>query len=187
MCVVEGHGEVAAVPTLCARVLYQLLGRLPADWGVDRDPIRQPLSALVDERQPSPLRPPRAEGVEKAVNLAMRSRRASALLLLVDADKDCPVAWGPAARDLAATRAPPAAVMAVVEYEAWLLAGHRAFADADADAVRNPKAVAVRIWPGYAETTHQVRLTRSLELKLAAQRSASFRKLVRDLKRLTDA
>ena len=37
VCIVEGQGEVAAIPNLCARILNHLG---VSDWVVGRDPIR---------------------------------------------------------------------------------------------------------------------------------------------------
>lgn len=99
VCIVEGHGEVTAIPTLCARVLYTLLGREPSKWAVDRDPIRQPRSQLVDEAISSPNRPPRLEGVDRALGLALARPNVGAVMVVVDSDKDCAVAWGPPATE----------------------------------------------------------------------------------------
>ncbi|MEQ1566465.1 MAG: hypothetical protein ABMA64_12560 [Myxococcota bacterium] len=177
VCVVEGKGEVEAVPVLCARIVFVHLGAPRSEWAVDADPIRLPRSQLVDERVARGARPPRAEGLARASGL-IRGRGAHAALVLVDSDGDCPASWGPAAR----LSSGHSAVMAVREYEAWLLAGHSRVDDADT--VRNPKAVAAREWPGYRPTTRQAELTRSMDLSAAEQRSASFRYLVRELRRL---
>lgn len=188
VCVVEGHGEVLAMTTLCARVLHGHLGVPPERWFVDKDPIRHPRSGLVDERVLSPSRPPREDGLSRVVQLA-RARPADAALVVVDGDKDCPAAWGPPATALIQAQVPGFAVMAVREYEAWLLAGHAEasledVAD-DADAVRNAKARAGRVWRGYRPTTHQLEKTRTLDVALAIRRSRSFGHLVRAVAGLT--
>lgn len=181
VCVVEGRGEVRAVPGLCARVLYQLLDVSPTDWVVDQDPIRQPRGRLVDEGAPARRRGPAAEGVDRAVALAA-ARGASACVVLVDADRDCPVAWGPATRARVLRRLPGAAVMPVREYEAWLLAGHPEWAgEEDVGSVKNPKARAEALWHGYKPTVHQLARTRSMDLSLARRRSASFAYFVAQL------
>lgn len=184
LCVVEGKGEVAAAARLCSRILHLHLEIPASAWVVDRDPIRQPRGQLVDERAPAGRRPPREEGLAKAIRL-VRARPASAALVLVDADADCPGAWGPPARELITVQIPGVAVMAVREYEAWLLAGHAAFAGPNPDELRNAKAHAQTLWRGYRPTTHQLRLTESLDLELASERSGSFRYLVESLRRLT--
>lgn len=186
VCVVEGHGEVTAIPRLCARILYAHLGLGSHEWTVDADPIRQPRSLLVDERGGEGQRPPRLDGLSKALRL-VRARGAHAALVLVDADTDCPAAWGPGAREGIRAQILGAAVMAVREYEAWLLAGHEAVTllEDDAERLKNPKAQAMTTWPGYEPTTHQLELTASMDLALAIRRSRSFAYLVRSLRTLT--
>lgn len=175
VCVVEGHGEVDAAPVLCARILHAH-GIGPDRWVVDRDPIRQPRGQLV-----APGGNPREDGLAKVVRL-VRARHGDAAVVLVDADSDCPGGWGPAARAIVARQLPGCAVMPVREYEAWLLAGHRASDEPDAQ--RNPKALAGRRWPGYSPTTHQRTLTQSLDVAEAERRSPSFAYLVRELRRV---
>lgn len=89
MCVVEGHGEVKAVPALCYRILRSLD---ISEWLVDEEPVRQPRSLLVDEGIPSPHRPCLLESVERAVELAV-SRPADAVIVLCDSDDDCAATW----------------------------------------------------------------------------------------------
>lgn len=186
VCVVEGHGEVAAIPKLCARVLYAHLEVDRSAWTVDPDPIRRPKGRLVDERGPTGQRPPHLDGLSKAIRL-VRARGAHAALVLVDADADCPAAWGPGARAGIREQTAGAAIMVVREYEAWLLAGHAEveLPGDDAERVKNPKAQAMKTWPGYKPTTHQLDLTVSMDLALAIRRSRSFDYLVRSLRTLT--
>jgi hypothetical protein len=186
VCVVEGHGEVEAIPQLCAGVLYRHLGVTNRDWGIDPNPVRQPRNRLVDQRGPEGRRPPHGDGITKALAL-VRGRSAGAALVLVDSDKDCPGAWGPPARDLVRAQIAGIAVMAVREYEAWLIAGHAAveLEGDDADAVRNPKGKAKDVWAGYKPTTHQLKLTREMDIGLAVRRSRSFAYLVEALRQLT--
>lgn len=79
--VVEGHGEVRAVP--------KLLHRIAADLGVQlltpKSPLRIPRSKLVAP-----------QGIEHAVNAkASEVAGAGGVLVLTDADDDCPAELGP--------------------------------------------------------------------------------------------
>lgn len=95
--VVEGKGEIAASLNLVTR-LWADLGLPPLHW--EDPPIRG--SALHTEA-----------GIRKATELVRRKREPLALLVLRDADDDCPKETGPlAARWLAEARLPcPAAVV----------------------------------------------------------------------------
>lgn len=106
--VVEGHGEVASVPVLLRRL---------ASLGGVRDfqiltPIRYGRDAIVH-----------GQALGQAVELA-RSRNADRLLVLFDADDDCPVEVAGAVADRLAEVAPDiesCVVVAQREYEAWFL------------------------------------------------------------------
>ena len=182
VCVVEGKGEVKALPNLCARVRDYLEAW---DWIVDPEPIRQPRSMLVDERLPSPSRPCRADSAGRAVRLAL-ARPADAVLLTCDADDDCPATWGPSAKAVVTRIVPGDAVMAVREYEGWLL---YAFGDdalaaariANPARIRGAKEKLRRLVPGYKPTTHQLEITRKIDIGRLRRASDSFDKLVRSL------
>jgi hypothetical protein len=184
VCIVEGKGEVAAIPNLCMRILRQYLGG--SVWIVDRDPIRHPRGKLVDEATKSPHRPCHADGLHRAVLLARQTRRADAVLVLCDSDNDCPATWGPDAARIVKALVPGDAVMALREYETWLLlnftdeqlsnAGARA-----PELKRGAKEVLKKLVPGYLPTTHQLNETRRIDIALVRKRSDSFDKLVRVL------
>jgi hypothetical protein len=182
VCVVEGKGEVEALPNLCSRVRDYLKAW---DWFVDPQPVRQPRGALVDERMPSPDRACRAEGAERAVRLAL-ARPADAVLLTCDSDDDCPAVWGPSAKGVVTQVARGEAVMVVREYEGWLL---HAFGDAELarigvtapERLRGAKEKLRKLVPGYKPTTHQLEITRKVDLRRLRRASDSFDKLVRSL------
>lgn len=90
VCVVEGRGDVLALPNLCSRIRNYVKAW---NWSVDPIPVRQPRSAMVDESQRSPRRTARAGGVGRAIELALR-RPADGILITCDADDDCPAVWG---------------------------------------------------------------------------------------------
>jgi hypothetical protein len=182
VCVVEGKGDVEALPNLCSRVRDYLEAW---DWFVDPQPVRQPRGRLVDESAPSPARPCRADGAARAIRLAL-ARPADAVLLTCDSDDDCPAVWGPSARAVVTQVTRGEAVMVVREYEGWLL---YAFGDAalakvgvtDPERIRGAKEKLRKLVPGYKPTTHQLEITRKIDLGRLRRESASFDKLVRSL------
>jgi uncharacterized protein DUF4276 len=182
VCVVEGKGDVEALPNLCSRV-RDYLGA--TDWFVDPQPVRQPRGSLVDEARPSPNRPCRTDGAGRAVQLAL-SRPADGILLTCDADDDCPAVWGPSAKEVVTRRAQGDAVMVVREYEAWLL---HAFDESDLaragitdpERIRGAKEKLRKLVPGYKPTTHQLEITRKIDIERLRRASDSFDKLVRSL------
>lgn len=170
VCIVEGHGEVDAIPCLCSRILNQLEAWA---WHVDPSPIRQPKSQLVVEA-----------GLERAVTLALKSRKADAVLVLCDADDDCPAHWSKTAAKVFAKSCNGGAVMAMREYESWLLSslvkegksGNRVI-----EQIRDAKGHLEQYVKGYLPTLHQLQLTRSLEIDTVWRLSDSFDKLVRTI------
>jgi hypothetical protein len=182
VCVVEGKGEVEALPNLCSRVRDYLEAW---NWYVDPDPVRQPRSWLVDEAQDSPKRSCHAERAGRAVRLAL-ARPADGVLVTCDADDDCPAVWGPSAKNIVTRWVRGDAVMVVREYEAWLLhafdeAQLRAVGVSDPERIRGAKEKLKRIKPGYKPTTDQLKLTRGIDIARLRRASDSFDKLVRSL------
>lgn len=180
VCIVEGHGEVEALPCLCSRVRDYFEAW---SWVVDPQPIRQPRAKLVDEKGPPPNRCAHREGLERAMRLAA-ARPADAVLVICDSDDDCAAAWGASATAILKTRCRGGAVMVVREFEVWLLCsrpnaavvGGRAL-----DSVRDAKGRLRRIVPGYKPTVHQLQLARTLDIPTVWGMSDSFDKLMRTL------
>lgn len=187
MCVVEGHGEVESVPILIRRVGAEC--RPPVVPTVER-PIRVPASKLrkVDE-------------LRRAVELAARrAGRGGSVLVLLDADDDCPAELGPTMLSQVAGRddVQVSVVVAKREYEAWLigaaesLAGRRGLASDltspdDPESIRGAKEwLQARMSEGstYSPTLDQPRLTAQFDLEAARQRADSFDKFVREIRRL---
>ncbi len=170
VCVVEGRGEVYALPNLCARIFNEIGAH---GWLVDQEPVKQPRSRLVDERVRAPNRPPRTEYLIGALEIAAR-RPADAVLVICDADDDCAATWAPAATGIIRARIAGAAVMAVREFEAWILASKTGGTTIDAkriDEIRDAKRRLRQFIPGYKPTVHQLGATR--ELGIASVRAAS--------------
>ena len=170
--IVEGHGEVDAVPLLLRR-LAEEMGIPALDVGT---PIRRPRARFLTR-----------EGIEQAANLARKRQGCQALLFLFDADDDCPRELAPKLDQWARELSQPMQarmVLANREYEAWLLPhnwpGNR-------EAVRDAKGkLEQSVGPSfrYDERTDQARLTHAADLRVAFDRCRSFKKLVKEVRAL---
>lgn len=187
-CVVEGHGEVKAVPILLSRLIDTFCPGYRPD--VQR-PIRQPRSSIIKNG-----------ALEKWVEAAGRDVGfRGGILVLLDADDDLPCQIGPrllARAQSASGGCPVSVIIANREYEAWIiasasaLAGKAGFPDdfaapIDCEAIRGAKAWLQQKRAGadqYEPTVHQATLTRLIDIPLARQNSPSFDKLCRDVERL---
>jgi len=178
---IEGHGEVEAVPVLLRRLLetcnqFQLqIGR----------PIRRSRGELTSK-----------EGLERAIRLARLDEGCAAILILFDADDDCPKTIAPIISDWARQLAgdiPCEVVLALREYEAWFLSSleslrgccgisQEAVALATAENVRGAKERPENFMPrnrGYTEKLDQPAMTALFSLKDAYCRTRSFKRMVR--------
>ncbi|MDM0114866.1 DUF4276 family protein [Variovorax sp. J22R133] len=180
--IVEGDGEVAALPVL--------LRRLQA-W-------RTP-EVAVDVL--SPIRVRRDQFLNRETEFSRHLQLAAAkcgddgwILILMDADDDCPAERGAEVVARARNVVPHRRVGVVFanrEYEAWFIAaaqsldGFRGFACrpedhlVDAEVPRNAKGwINERIQSGaYGETTDQPAFSQRFDMDIACARSRSFRKL----------
>lgn len=188
-CIVEGHGEVEAVPILIRRLAAQfdptLSVRVP-------HPIRIPKSKLIKEGE-----------LERAVDLMARKvAPAGAILVLLDSDEDCPATLGPdllARARRARSDLPVAVVLAKHEYEAWFLAaasslrGQRGLQEdlavpSEPETIRGAKEWLSARMAGnhaYVETLDQPAFTKTFDLDQAG-RSDSFDKCRRAVGLLID-
>lgn len=181
--IVEGDGEVAALPVLLRR-LAQWRG---AAGYVD---VLPPIRVYKDRFLKRP------EEFSRHLKLAAaKCGDAGWVLILFDADDDCPAEKGAAVLRAAQTIIPyrrVAVVLANREYEAWFMAaatslnGIRGFQCHEKDALINPEIPRnAKGWmqermpagAGYGETTDQPAFSARFDLDLAHQRSRSFRKL----------
>ncbi len=184
--IVEGDGEVLAVPLLLGKLVAGM-GR--AEIGVDRVLNAGACSNLT-----------RAGGLERFVETAALRPDCGAILVLMDADKGCPLKI---AQDFVArinalgTKYPVLIVIANCEYEAWFLASLASIAgrtlegrpglpagteypEHDVETLTAAKGWLSRSFPGtrkYKETFDQAAMTRLLRPELVAPRSRSFRRL----------
>ena len=183
-CIVEGHGEVEAVPVVVRRIAER---ESPFDVIQIPRPIRISKDSFV-----------KAGELERTVELAARlAGEAGGVLVLLDSDDDCPAEQGPAllARAVEArSDRPIAVVLAKREFEGWLLAaaeslrGQRGLPD-DLQPPTDPEAIrGVKEWltgrmaagRAYSPTLDQPALSARFDLDLARTRSESFDKFYRD-------
>lgn len=185
--IVEGDGEVGAVPLLLGKLVAQM-GR--PEIGISRPPLNA--GSCTNLTKPG--------GLERFVqNAALRSD-CGAILVLMDADKGCPlkIAQDFVARVTAlGTKYPVVVVIANCEYEAWFLASldsiagkkleNRAglpvgttYLEPDVETLVGVKGWLNRQFPGsrkYKERFDQSPMTHLLRPDLVAPRSRSFRRL----------
>lgn len=180
--IVEGHGEVEALPILLWRIAEAVAPEAPI---VVLRPIRVKRQRVV-----------RPGELERYVELAARRTGPDgAILILLDADKDCPADLGIVLLQRAKTARSDRrirAVLAKTEYEAWLIAATTSIAiqcgfdekpPPDPESIRGAKG-----WLGqnvlrgatYHPTLHQARFTAAFDLD-AARSAPSFDKLWRDV------
>ena len=182
-CIVEGHGEVKAVPILIRRVAASLCPELP----IGRlHPIRVSRSKVIQEGE-----------LERTVELAARKIGGQgAIFILLDSDDDCPARLGPEllCRALEVRGdLPIAVVLAKHEFEAWFLAaaeslrGYKGLKN-DLAPPNNPEEIHdAKGWlkqrrdgRKYRETLDQPGLTARFDLDQARQ-ADSFDKCYRDI------
>lgn len=185
--IVEGHGEVEAVPILLRRIAAELLGAsldvLPA-FRVKRSRLLKP--------EDETLR--RALGLARVKLGATGDPRSGTVLVLLDGDDDCPKELADALSErvrAAASDLRVAIAVAKREFEAWFLAAavslrgrHRvresAEPPAEPETIRGAKERLERDLFGgakYSETADQPALTALMKLE-EARTTRSFRHLV---------
>lgn len=182
--IVEGHGEVQALPILLRRLAYEQ-DRYDVEFP---RPVRCNKSEIVTE-----------DGHVRADHLKRRVRQAlikldqmdrGAVLLLLDADDHCPKLVAPRIQEEARTVSGPvplAVVLANPEFEAWFLAaleslrGRRGIPDSAVapegpESIRDAKgALRFQMGGAYSERVDQPALTAGFDLQQATT-CRSFRK-----------
>jgi hypothetical protein len=183
--VVEGDGEVAAVPKVLHRIAHEL--------------------EVWELRTPKPHHVPRSNlllpgGIENAVQQeALQVKGTGGVLVLLDADKDCPAEYGPwllgRARK-ARPNMPVAVVLPTPEFEAWYraaadsLAGQLGFAD-NMTCPQDPEGPPrdAKGWLSshrskndpYSPVPDQAKLASVFDLAMARANSHSFDKFYREV------
>jgi hypothetical protein len=178
--IVEGHGEVEAVPVLLRRFLAEL-----GEHGLEiARPIRRKRSELGTEEQ-----------VRRSVRLALGTPECAGILILFDSDDDCPALVGTQVQQWAKTEAGEIAcevVLAHREYEAWFLSAVeslRNFRGIRPDAVSHPAPETIRDCKGaleqqmqgsasYSPTVDQAAFTSQFDVARAYRTCRSFRRII---------
>lgn len=186
--IVEGHGDVLAVPELLRRLVYE--AGYP-DMEVLKS-IRAKRSELVRE-----------ETLERYISLA-RMKATDAILIVFDADDDCPSELAANVLEMANRLAAPMPCQVVIptrEYEAWFLAAieslkgtrgiaHDAVVEEEPEIHRDAKGLLEQKMNAghfYVERTDQVALTAAFDMSSAYRSCRSFRHLVKAFGSLSGA
>lgn len=192
--IVEGYGETEAVPILLTRWLRHR--------NFTNFKVLEPIRATGTDAIKQPYNEGRRMGVEHFVHTAISSRDPDAILVILDADDDCPAELAPKllARAKSVTNVPIGVVLANRQYETWFLASLRTLQRAGeipADA-KLPRYADIEVEQGckdklskilgrkYNERNDQPEFTEYLSFrKTMKSRSRSYRHLLDTLERLT--
>lgn len=170
--IVEGYGDVAAVPVL--------LRRMEPTLDVKR-PVRFPKSRL---QMPEHLH-------RAALIAASNIIGTGAVLLIMDADEECAATVGPSLQTQLEATLPNClcrVVLPVREFEAWIVGGDDIYGVHDPDSAGNLKGRLRQNHGVYSETVDQPSLIARADLEILANRSRSFRRLqsvVREIAQLS--
>lgn len=183
-CIVEGDGDVEAVPIAIRRIVQEIAPGLALKI---HHPIRVPRTKLV-----------KPEELERSIELAARrAGRGGAIVVVLDSDDDCPATLGPELLDRAKKARSDLAISVVLakrEFEAWFLASAKSLRGlrglpsdleppSDPESIRGAKEwLTARMTAGrsYVETLDQSALTASMDL-LQARTAPSFDKFFRNV------
>lgn len=186
--IVEGHGDVEATPVLLRRMAQEIV---PDEFVAIPHPIRVKRNSVV---MPGEL--------ERYVELAASKGGVDGrVLVLLDADDDCPAELAPALLDRARNARRDrdiAVVVAKIEFETWFVGAAASVADrldmaVDVDAPDHPESIAdpkrwltERMPPGktYKETRHQPSLASSFDMAQTRRTCPSFDKMWRSVEGL---
>lgn len=190
--IVEGHGELTAVPALIRRILFEKLQVF--DFNV-LPPYRVPRSKIGKFDR----------DLENAIRIGMLKvgKNSGGVIIIADSDDDCPLELNQQFCDFCVNKSidfPVSFVLAHREYEAWFIScgeemrGHAAIKlDAPShdypETIRGAKGFFNReiLIDGYvySETVDQAKFTNSIDLEVASLKCRSFRKLIKEIENLT--
>lgn len=187
-CIVEGDGEVKAVPVLIRRIAWDLY---PDITIIVETPIRAPRYQVVKDGE-----------LERRIELAAQKIEGQgAIFIILDSEGDCPAHLGPALLERASqTRndIPIAVVIAKNEFEGWFLAAAESLRGkrglkGDITSPDNPERIRdAKRWLSermedktYRETTDQAALAAQFDIE-QARKADSFDKCYRDIVRLLE-
>ncbi len=183
-CIVEGDGEVKAVPVLIRRIAWDLYPEITI---IVETPIRAPRYQVVKDGE-----------LESRIELAAQKIGGQgAIFIILDSEGDCPAHLGPELLQRASqirSDIPIAVVIAKNEFEAWFLAtaeslrGQRGLKE-DIDSPEDPETIRdAKGWLSkrmedsrtYHETRDQPALTALFDID-QARKVDSFDKCYRDI------
>jgi len=184
--IVEGQSEVESVPILLRRICDQMQAfniQIARPYRVKRNKVVK------------------AGELERAIEQGIRDRsNIGAILLLLDAEDDCPAALSPelSERCRQTTNLPVAVVLANIEMEGWFLGGKeslRGVCGIKQDAVAPPNPEGIRgakerlsknmeYGRRYLEVDDQPTFARYLDFELARNRCRSFDKFLKEIHKL---
>ncbi len=176
--IVEGHGEVEALPVLIRRFFPSLY-------------VQRPLRVQRNRFMNNP------EERKRFLELAQNNLgQKGAILVLLDADEACPAELAPtlASQLKQDVQLNCHLVLAKCEFEAWFLAGADCLGlgkvpDA-VEQIRGAKEEVKRRLGRYSETVDQpklaARLAQTCDPRLLRERSSSFDKLCRELEKIAN-
>lgn len=185
--VVEGHGEVTGLP----KVLYRIARQLSIPGLQVPRPYRFSRGSLI-----------KAGGIERAVAAeANRVSGSGGVLVVLDADDDCPAQLGPSLLARAQAARPDKLVSVVlpnIEFEAWFIAaagslGGKCGLPDGLEVPDNPEGIrdakgwlTARRTDGlqYSPTVDQATLASAFDLEQARKIAPSFDKFCRDVENL---
>ena len=187
-CIVEGDGEVKAVPVLIRRIAWDLY---PDITIIVETPIRAPRYQVVKDGE-----------LERRIELAAQKIEGQgAIFIILDSEGDCPAHLGPALLERASqTRndIPIAVVIAKNEFEGWFLAAAESLRGkrglkGDITSPDNPERIRdAKRWLSermedktYRETIDQAALAAQFDIE-QARKADSFDKCYRDIVRLLE-
>ena len=179
--IVEGPGDISAVPILIRRICYELECCLTATVAA---PMKVSRSKMVQESH-----------FRHYVRIANSQPGCKLILFFIDADDDCPKSLSDLTRPWIAGESLTAICEIIViprEYECWFIAAleslrgvHGIIQEATShnypEAVRNPKAILTDWMEGssaYHETADQPAFTEKIDLRTIHERCSAFRRLV---------
>jgi hypothetical protein len=190
--IVEGHGEVAALPILLRRIHGEMTSA-PVELLVN-SPIRIKAGSFFNDSEY------RHRYLQMAAAKARHSGRKPLILVLLDCEDGCPATLGPELSNSLASQSgsiPVMVVLAYREYETWLLAaasslsGVRGFPDGieapfDPEKRRDAKGwLTQQLGRRYNEPSDQPAFTSAFDMDVAGV-VASFSRLRRKLKAFFD-
>ena len=188
--IVEGDGDAAAFPELLVRIIQDKYGRYDVHVARGKNKV---VKANSRDKLVSRL--------DKFLLHAQKKPGCEAVLILLDADTDCPVTLAQTLGEKCTeigTRCPVEIVCANRSYESWFLAsietivGMHGIPEATvlprpAEDIPSPKGWLTSQMPdgqAYKETTHQASLSRAIDLDAALIRSRSFQRLCHAIEQL---